>query len=427
MKMMQEILKPLLDNDVLTDDVKETLEKTLTEAINAKEEAVRAEVEEAARENFEAVKIKFEETYKTLEESYKTKLDEAKVIAESAKTEIEDLEAKVEDLETKPFVNVSESDMDAAETKLYEELEVKYEKAFDLAKEKFNKTFELVAESNKTLVEGLEAKLVETNEMHVTQMNEANETINGLETKVEDLLDYELGDLVVRKSDVDVKISEAVTETEERMTTEADERIENIKENLVTSTEIFLEQELAEVKADKEAIMKETQGRELLESIKGLVKQHWDIDSEVAEEILEMKKEAESKVEQYKDMLKKEHSRLEESQSEVETLKKKVIVESKGSVLTDDKKEALEKLAEHIESDKLESQIDGLMESVINTFNDGFSKKEIVDAVEKDAKEEVLTESVEEVTTTISSGDTVIETNEADELAELLAYAGVRK
>jgi glutamyl/glutaminyl-tRNA synthetase len=175
--------------------------------------------------------------------------------------------------------------------------------------------------------------------------------------------------------------------------------------------------------------MKETQGRELLESVKGLVKQYWDIDSEVAEEILEMKKEAEVKVEQYKDMLKKEHKRLEESQVEVELLKKKVIVESKGSVLADDKKEALKKLAENIDSDKLESEIDSLMESVINTFNAGFSKKEIIDAVENKTSEELITESGDKITkTNISSGDSVKKDNEASkELAELLAYAGVRK
>jgi hypothetical protein len=46
------------------------------------------------------------------------------------------------------------------------------------------------------------------------------------------------------------------------------------------------------------------------------------------------------------------------------------------------------KLAENIESDKLESKIDELMESVINTFNAGFSKKEITQAVEtKETKE----------------------------------------
>lgn len=67
------------------------------------------------------------------------------------------------------------------------------------------------------------------------------------------------------------------------------------------------------------------------------------------------------------------------------------------------------------------------MESVINTFNAGFSKKEIVDAVENESKEEVLTESDDnDVSTTISSGD--VENNEtSDELAELLAFAGVRK
>ncbi len=414
--MMQEILKPLLESDVLSDEVKTAITTTLTEAIAAREEAVRAEVEAAAKENFTAAKAKFEETYKTLEESYKSKLEEARVVAESAKTEIEGLEAKVEELEAKPFVNVSESDMEAAEAKLLSEMEVKYEKAFDLGKDKFNSTFELIHESNTAIIETLEAQLVEAQaeiETLTEQYNTAKKALVEAQQKDDSR---------------EEAIAAAVAETEERMRAEADERLETIKENLVTSTEIFLEQELAEVKADKEQIMKETQGRELLESLKTVIKQYWDVDSEVAEEILTMKKESDAKVEQYKDMLKKEHARLEEAQSEVETLKKKVIVESKGSVLTTDKKEALEKLAENIESDKLESKIDELMESVINTFNAGFSKKEVTEVVaKKETKEKVITESADAVTTTISSGDTQKEVKTSDELAELLAFAGVRR
>ena len=86
--MMKEILKPLLENEVLTDEVKEVLETTLTEAINTMETNVRAEVEAKAKENFEAAKDKFEETYKTLEESYKTKLAESSDVASEAKEEI---------------------------------------------------------------------------------------------------------------------------------------------------------------------------------------------------------------------------------------------------------------------------------------------------------------------------------------------------
>ena len=414
--MMTEILKPLLENNVLTDEVKEALELSLTEAITVTKDAVREEVETEAKANFEAAKTKFEETYKTLEESYKTKLDEAKVVAEEAKAEIEDLESTIEDLETKPFVNVSESDMEAAEAKLTEELEAKYEAAFDLAKEKFNATFDLVTESNSDIVEALE-----------TTLEESFKTIVDLEAQIADLEDeLENTNNELTESKSEDLIAEAISETEERMLAEADERVEAVKSNLVTSTEIFLEQELSEIKADYTAMMKETQGRELLESIKGLVKQYWDVDAEVAEEILEMKKEAEAKVEQYKDMLKKEHSRLEESQSQVEDLKKKVIVESKASVLSTDKKEALKKLAENIESDKLESQIDSLMESVVNTFNAGFSKKEIEARVDKEitteSKEEVITESVQ---TAISSGDTKVKSS--DELANLMDLAGIRK
>ena len=70
--MMQEILKPLLESDVLTDEVKNAIETSLTEAIAAKEEAVRAEVEAVAKANFEAAKTKFEETYKILEETLNT-------------------------------------------------------------------------------------------------------------------------------------------------------------------------------------------------------------------------------------------------------------------------------------------------------------------------------------------------------------------
>lgn len=412
--MMQEILKPLLESDVLTDEVKNAIETSLTEAIAAKEEAVRAEVEAAAKANFEAAKTKFEETYKILEETYKTKLDEAKIVNESAKSEIEELESKIEELETKPFINVTEADMENAEKQLLAEMEEKYEGAFDLGKEKFNNTFEVIAEAHAIVVENLENELNLAHKkidelLNIDLSTYGLDKVQPYQVKIEEL-----------KSERDTVIAEAIAETEERMRAEADERIEAIKENLVISTEIFLEQELAEIKADKESIMKETQGRELLESIKGLVKQYWDIDSEVAEEILEMKKDAEAKVEQYKDMLKKEHNRLEESQAQVEALKKKVIVESKGSILAGDKKVALEKLAENIDSNKLESQIDSLMESVIDTFNAGFSKKEVTETINN--TNTLLTEN-----TVISSGDNQKIDNSSDELANLLAIAGIRK
>ena len=412
--MMQEILKPLLESDVLTDEVKNAIETSLTEAIAAKEEAVRAEVEAVAKANFEAAKTKFEETYKILEETYKTKLDEAKIVNESAKSEIEELESKIEELETKPFINVTEADMENAEKQLLAEMEEKYECAFDLGKEKFNNTFEVIAEAHAIVVENLENELNLAHKkidelLNIDLSTYGLDKVQPYQVKIEKL-----------KSERDTVIAEAIAETEERMRAEADERIEAIKENLVISTEIFLEQELAEIKADKESIMKETQGRELLESIKGLVKQYWDIDSEVAEEILEMKKDAEAKVEQYKDMLKKEHNRLEESQAQVEALKKKVIVESKGSILAGDKKVALEKLAENIDSNKLESQIDSLMESVIDTFNAGFSKKEVTETINN--TNTLLTEN-----TVISSGDNEKIDNSSDELANLLAIAGIRK
>lgn len=412
--MMQEILKPLLESDVLTDEVKNAIETSLTEAIAAKEEAVRAEVEAAAKANFEAAKTKFEETYKILEETYKTKLDEAKIVNESAKSEIEELESKIEELETKPFINVTEADMENAEKQLLAEMEEKYEDAFDLGKEKFNNTFDVIAEAHAIVVENLENELNLAHKkidelLNIDLSTYGLDKVQPYQIKIDEL-----------KSERDTVIAEAIAETEERMRAEADERIEAIKENLVISTEIFLEQELAEIKADKESIMKETQGRELLESIKGLVKQYWDIDSEVAEEILEMKKDAEAKVEQYKDMLKKEHNRLEESQAQVEALKKKVIVESKGSILAGDKKVALEKLAENIDSNKLESQIDSLMESVIDTFNAGFSKKEVTETINN--TNTLLTEN-----TVISSGDNQKIDNSSDELANLLAIAGIRK
>lgn len=412
--MMQEILKPLLESDVLTDEVKNAIETSLTEAIAAKEEAVRAEVEAAAKANFEAAKTKFEETYKILEETYKTKLDEAKIVNESVKSEIEELESKIEELETKPFINVTEADMEDAEKQLLAEMEEKYEGAFDLGKEKFNNTFEVIAEAHAIVVENLENELNLAHKkidelLNIDLSTYGLDKVQPYQVKIEEL-----------KSERDTVIAEAIAKTEERMRAEADERIEAIKENLVISTEIFLEQELAEIKADKESIMKETQGRELLESIKGLVKQYWDIDSEVAEEILEMKKDAEAKVEQYKDMLKKEHNRLEESQAQVEALKKKVIVESKGSILAGDKKVALEKLAENIDSNKLESQIDSLMESVIDTFNAGFSKKEVTETINN--TNTLLTEN-----TVISSGDNQKIDNSSDELANLLAIAGIRK
>ena len=414
--MMQEILKPLLDNNVLTDEVKDSIETALKEAIESREQILREEIETSVRENFEVAKVKFENTYKTLESSYKVKLDEAKQISLNALDQVTELEAKIEELETKPFVNISESDLEAAEAKLVEELESKYEGAFDVAKEKFQHTFDVVVESYSDLIGKLGQKLEEA------------------ESKISNLQDIcrknkiELTTIQQREVSLDESINRAVAATEKKMRAEADARIETIKENLVTSTEIFLEQEISEIKADKENIMKEVQGRELLESIKNVVKQYWDIDAEIAEELLEMKKEANIKVEQYKDMLKKEHARLEESQNQVEKLKKKVILESKGSVLTSDKKEALNKLAENMESDKLETHIDELMESVISTFNSGFTKKEVNDfASKKSSNSSMLNESTNTKTTTIGSGDLPISKSQSDELAELLDFAGVRK
>jgi len=420
--MMTEILKPLLENDVLTDEVKEAIEKSLTEAITAKEDAVRTEVEEQAKVNFEAATVKFEESYKTLEETFNTKLEEAKSVTTGSdetiavlETTIADAHTTIADLQAKPFINITESDMEEAEatltTELTEALEAKYEAAFDVAKDKFNSAFDLInSQQNETIADLSE------------NLDNSNTDKLALEAKIVTLEESLVeSDATVANFDVQTQIDEAVEANTIAMTEEADARVAELKENLVTSTEIFLEQELSELKTDYTEMMKENQGRELLESIKGVVKQYWDVDSEVAEEILEMKKEAEAKVVQYKDMLKKEHSRLEESQSEVEGLKKKVIVESKASILTSDKKEQLEKLAENIGSDKLETEIDKLMESVVDTFNSGFTKKEVEVKIDETKKEEVITESVN---TTISSGNT--SDKMSDDLASIMDLAGIK-
>lgn len=423
--MMTEILKPLLENDVLTNEVKETIEKSLTEAITAKEDAVRTEVEEQAKVNFEAATVKFEESYKTLEETFNTKLEEAKSVTTGLdetiavlESTIADVTSKITELEAKPFINITESDMEKAEatltTELTESLEAKYEAAFGLAKDKFNTAFELINSQQNEIIADLSESLEYAK---TTKINLEVKIVSLEESLVE-------SDATVANFDVQTQIDEAVEANTITMTEAADARVEEIKENLVTSTEIFLEQELSELKADYTEMMKENQGRELLESIKGVVKQYWDVDSEVAEEILEMKKEAEAKVVQYKDMLKKEHSRLEESQNEVEDLKKKVIVETKASILTSDKKEALEKLAENIGSDKLETEIDKLMETVVDTFNSGFTKKEVtvkLDETKVGKVEEVITESVN---STISSGDT--STKMSDDLASIMDLAGIK-
>lgn len=391
--MMQEILKPLLENEVLTDRVKESIESALMEAIKVRENKVREEVEQAAKKTAEAGMRKLQETFKTLEESSKAKLNDARI-------EIELLEAKVSELESRPFVNMTRKTLDNAEQQLVSDLESK----FVSERSKYFNAFEIVQESSNEFI----AQLLESIDVY-------EDTIEDLEQQLEEL-SYSAGE-------TEEAVSEAVERTKRAMRREADARVEKLKENLVTSTEIFLEQELHELKADRDAMMKESQGRELMESLKGIVKQYWDVDSEVAEELLEMKKEAESKVEQYKDMLKREHTRLEESQAMVEKLKKKVIVESKGAVLADDRKQALEKLAENIGSDKLEMEIDSLMESVIDTFNSGFSKKEVASAVKSSNK--LLNESAGR--TTFSSGDTKKTEKTSEELTELLEFAGIRR
>ena len=417
--MMTEILKPLLENEVLTDEVKESIETSLSEAIVAREEAVRTEVEEQAKENFEAAKVKFEESYKTLEETFNTKLEEAKLSETDTTEKIVELEATIDELQTRPFVNITESDMDEAEATLTKELEDKYEDAFDIAKDKFNNAFELVNEQHISTISSLNTDL----ELVSSERDELIEEIGEMKVSLTE------SESTIANFDVKSKIDEAVEANIVEMETLAEARVTELKENLVTSTEIFLEQELSEMKADYTEMMKENQGRDLLESIKGVIKQYWDVDTEVAEEILEMKKEAEAKVVQYKDMLKKEHARLEESQTEIEDLKKKVIVEAKASVLTSDKKEALEKLAENIDSDKLETEIDKLMENVVDTFNAGFTKKEVEVKIEESKKEEtipteekVITESV--ATTSISSGDTSAKMS--DDLASIMDLAGIK-
>lgn len=401
---MQEILKPLLDNNVLTTDVKETIGKVLTEAVTVRENAVRKEVEELARINFKSAKAKFEDTFKTLESSYKVKLDEAK-------TEINELEIQVEEMGALPFIDLTEEQLENAEATLIRDLEEKHNISEGIDHERYNATFEMIQDANAEVITILEEAL----ESKQLVENTLIEKINVLESRLIDSDDIE--------SVNETKVYEAIVETEQRMRDESEERLEELKTNLVTSTEIFLEQELAEVKRDKDLIMQETQGRELLASIKELVKQHWDVEAEVAEEVLELKKITESKVEQYKDMLKREHNRLEESQDEVELLRKKVIVESKGSVLTDDKKEVLEKLAANIGSDKLESQIDTLMETVIDNFNDGFITNTSGVLNESDD----LFDDSDSITSMFSSGDTGKDENPSLELAELLDFAGVKK
>jgi len=212
------------------------------------------------------------------------------------------------------------------------------------------------------------------------------------------------------------ELQSIVDETTDKLNEEFSIREEKIKEDLVISTEIFLEQELSEIKQDSKELLREKQGRELLESIKDVVKAHWDIDDEVANDLLEMKKENELKLEQYKTMLKKEHTKLSESQKEIEQLKKKVIVESKGSILTGEKKDELEKLTEHIASDDLVNEIDALMESVVDTFNKGFKK-------EVETLEQIKPLNESKKTTVISSGN-IKSSNE--ELSNLMSLAGIR-
>ena len=402
--MMTEILKSLLENNVLTDEVKDALEISLVEAFETQRKEIEESVERNAQDSFEVAKTKFEKTYKQLEQNYQIKCDSLISEKEILTKELESMEETIETLETKPFVNLSVDDMNDAEKKLVEELEAKYEKAFELAKEKFNKTFDIINEEQSNIVLELN-EVIEEQKIETTKLTEENDHLldlnRSLETSNEELTE---------------ELQSIVDETTDKLNEEFSIREEKIKEDLVISTEIFLEQELSEIKQDSKELLREKQGRELLESIKDVVKAHWDIDDEVANDLLEMKKENELKLEQYKTMLKKEHTKLSESQKEIEQLKKKVIVESKGSILTGEKKDELEKLTEHIASDDLVNEIDALMESVVDTFNKGFKK-------EVETLEQIKPLNESKKTTVISSGN-IKSSNE--ELSNLMSLAGIR-
>lgn len=412
--MMQEILKPLLDSEVLTEQVKESISNALNEALKEKEKQLREDFDRETTEKLSVVKEKLTEKCIQLEKSYKAKVDDIQQELEAAKILNEDLAAKVEELEANPFINVTESDMSHAESKLVDEITEKLEIQTQKEHEKFNEAFEIIHSAN------------------MFAMNELVESLESVQVELEAVsARYEQTKRALAESkrsseSTDDAVAYAVGKAEKRMRAEYTEKLETIKENLVTSTEIFLDQELSEVKRDSKLLLKESQGRELLESMKDIVKQYWDVEKEVSDELIEFKRLSESKADQYKAMLKKEHTRLEESKGEIEQLKKKLIVESKGSVLSSDKKQALAKLASGIDSDKLEQNIDALMESVIESFDANIASRQ--KNTGGNSKSGILHESQQQKQHKMfGNGDVAKERTQNTELEQLLEMAGVTR
>jgi len=396
--MLNDILAPLLESEVLTDEVKNSISNALTEAIEKIKLDVKTQTENKAKEQFEKAKIEFENGFKKLEETANAKIADLTDQLKEVRSLAEAYENELEELKSNPFVGLTETDLEEAEATIIKEQEEKYNKLIESIKEEYDKTFEDI----KSIYEETIEKLKEEAEIKKDLEEELKEKESLIESYEKDIEELE-----AEKEEIKETIVEKVKE----------EYVEKVKDDIASITETFIDQELAELKKTTDELIKESKGRELLENLKDVVKQFWDIDDELAEDLHEHKKQAELKVEQYKDMLNKEHARLEEMRKENEELKRKIIVESKGAILSEDKKETLEKIAANFEPEKLEAEIDTLMESVIDTFNSGF---------EEEVKE-ILNES-EETIVGISNGDSVKEeSNELeDEYKKLLEIAGIK-
>ena len=412
--MMKEILAPILESELLSEDVKESIERSLEESLVKYGEKIKKEVEEQAKENFEKAKAKFEESYKTLEETYKSKLTESQKTIDEMVSDIKILEENIEALKSNPFINLSEEDLEDAEQTLIEKVKTEMQNEHKKELQQLANEIELINEAKELGVKNL----IEIMNKNIQSMELDKEN---LLTQIEylEIEKDELKNQLKEQKSMEIEIANAIKEKEKEIKAEYNKKLKETKEHLASATEIFLEQEISELKESYKEMIKEQTGRELLENLKNIIKEYWDIDEEVSKDLLNLKKEYSLKVEQYKEMLKKEHERLEEMKNENEDLKKKLIIESKASILTSDKKAKLEKLTESLDVESVETNIDKLLETVVDEFNNGFEKEIKKETVKK---EEVLTES----NGIISSGDVKKTSKNNIDLSDIMELAGIK-
>lgn len=405
--MMDEILKPLLESELLNDSTKTHIQEKFTEYVTSLETKIRGEIEDQAKQSIVEAQAKLDTTFKTLEEGYQAQLNELAESIESKNETISAVTSELEELKQSPYVGLTDEDLENAEKTIRESVMDEMEEAFEIAKDKFQHTMEIVAEANAQLIEAIEEESA--------WKDEANASLTEQVEKLQALLDIEKA----KKDPQDL-----VTIAESKVAAEYEAKMKEHNDSLVESVEIFLQQELNELKEEYADFMKEKQGRQFMNTLKEAVKQHWDIDQEIASDLIAIKESMSNKVDAYKDLLSKEHNRVETLEEQVSLLRKQVIIEQKGSVLSDDKKEAMTKIAESMGAEAFAKNADSIMESVLSEFHNTLDTK-------RDLILEGFATTVQETSeTSVSTGDVVTTTTDeslSESIQEFRKLAGIVK